>query len=252
MQVHSSTDAAKLYASQQTSSEKTFQNAIEALNMPSDVKEAFLSAMNTLGDGDRLMALSLTFDAAKLNSDLNGTSYEPTFMDYDYLKNRVDALLHPTNGAYTSDEAKESIQKFWSAFENVYGANATNGTASTQEDDTAVVDFLEKLRTKGALKFLADFNKEKIEKMVEEYKQKLLEEMGDSPEAKKEIETLVAAYKKQLLEELQNSLDADEKTTPINANAMIQAILGMQEREAQPLAKLLQNEHAKEVSAKRN
>ncbi len=252
MQVNSSADAAKLYASQQTSSEKTFQNAIEALNMPSDVKEAFLSAMNTLGDSDRLMALSLTLDPAKLASQINGTPYTPTLMDYDYLKNRVDAMLHPTNGGYTSEEAKESIQKFWSAFENVYASNAANSTESAQEEDAAVVDFLEKLRTKGALKFLADFNKEKIEKMVEEYKQKLLKEMGDSPEAKKEIDSLVAAYKKQLLEELQNSLDADEKTTPINANAMIQAVLGMQEKEVKPLEKLLQNEHAKESNAKRS
>lgn len=88
--------------------------------------------------------------------------------------------------------------------------------------------------------------------MVEEYKQKLLKEMGDSPEAKKEIDSLVAAYKKQLLEELQNSLDADEKTTPINTNAMIQAILGIQEKEVKPLEKLLQNEHAKESNAKRS
>lgn len=217
----------------------SIEESLASLNMPKDVKDAFMGAVNSLEGGDKLMALSLTLDLGRLNATLNNSEYKPTLMDYDYLKGRVESFLNPTNGGYTSSEAKESIGNFWKSFENIYGANEKNST-DAEQNSAEVENFLSDLRTKGAAKFLADLNQEKIDKMVEEYKQKLIEQMGDSPEAMKEIEKMVADYRKQLLEELQNSLDADEKTTPINANAMVQLMLNMQEKQTKPLDKLLQ------------
>lgn len=212
------------------------EESLASLSMPEDVKEAFIGAFNSLSYGDKLMALSLTLDLGKLNVTLNNGSYEPTLMDYDYLKSRVESLLSPSNGA--SEEVKEGIGNFFKSFENIYGANVKN---SSTQSDVDVAKFLSDLRTKGAAKFLADLNKEKIEKMVEEYKQKLLDKMGNSPEAMQEIEKMVADYKKQLLEELQNSLDNDDKkTSPINANAMAQLLLNTQEKQTKPLEELLQ------------
>jgi hypothetical protein len=218
----------------------SIEESLASLNMPDDVKEAFSAALDSLGGGDKLMALSLTLDLGKLNATLGNSEYKPTLMDYDYLKGRVDSLLNPTNGGYSSPEAKESISTFWEAFENAYSGNEKNSETSTK-DDIDVTQFLNDLRTKGAAKFLADLNQEKIEKMVDEYKQKLIDQMGDSPEAMKEIEKMVSDYKKQLLEELQNSLDNDDKkTAPINENAMVQLMLNMQEKQTKPLDKLLQ------------
>lgn len=218
----------------------SIEGSLTSLNMPEDVKEAFIGTINSLNAGDKLMALSLTLDLGRLNATLSDREYKPTLMDYDYLKSRVDSLLNPTNGGYTSSEAKESISTFWEAFENTYSTNEKNTETSTK-NDIDVTQFLNDLRTKGAAKFLADLNQEKIEKMVEEYKQKLLDKMGDSPEAMQEIEKMVADYKKQLLEELQNSLDNDDKKTlPINANAMAQLLLNTQEKQTKPLEKLLQ------------
>jgi len=219
----------------------SFDEALASLNMPQDVKEAFISAINTLDNGDKLMALSLTLDMGHLSATLNGTAYTPTLMDYDYLKTRADAILNPQNGGYTSEEAKENLRTFWSSFETAYNKNTTQSKEKNSEEDSAVAQFLHDLRTKGAAKFLADLNQEKIDKMIEEYKQKLIDQMGDSPEAMQEIEKMVADYKKQLLEELQNSLDNDDKkTAPINENAMVQLMLNMQEKQTKPLDKLLQ------------
>ncbi|MCK9474172.1 hypothetical protein [Sulfurimonas sp.] len=140
---------------------------------------------------------------------------------------------------YMPEDAKENLRTFWSSFEAANGKSTTQSQEENSQENLAVAQFLHDLRTKGAVKFLADFNQEKIDKMVEEYKEKLLDQMGDSPQTLKEIESLIAAYKKQLLEELQNSLDADEKTTPINANAMVQLLLNAQEKQEKPLEKLL-------------
>lgn len=218
----------------------SIEESLASLNMPDDVREAFSAALDSLEGGDKLMALSLTLDLAKLNATRDNSSYEPTLTDYDYLKGRVENVLNPSNGAYTSQEAKESIGNFWKNFENIYGANSSN-SKDEEKTDTQIEHFLNDLRTKGAAKFLADLNQEKIEKMVDEYKQKLMDQMGDSPEAMQEIEKMVADYKKQLLEELQNSLDNDDKkSAPINENAMVQLMLNMQkEQQTKPLEALL-------------
>lgn len=243
MQVHNSSSiATTATAHKQKESQGGFAEALQNLSMPDDVKEAFSQALESLDPNERLMAFSLTLDPAKLKARLEGSAeYTPTFMDYNYLQKSVDRMLNPPSGGYTSPEAKESIEKFWNAFESIYKADNTPNTDPQEEDDLAVVKFLEDLRTKGAIKFLADLNKEKIEKLVEEFRQKLLDSMGDSPEALKEIEELVAAYKKQLLEEMQNSLDAQENTRPINADAIIQTLLNAQTKQSKPLEELLRS-----------
>lgn len=172
-------------------------------------------------------------------STSSSTTQEKFSMDYDYLKNRVDTLLNPLSGGYTSESAKESLGDFWRNFENIYGAGTKD---SSEQSDADVTKFLNDLRTKGAAKFLADLNQEKIDKMVEEYKQKLLDKMGNSPEAMQEIEKMVADYKKQLLEELQNSLDNDDKKgVSITPDALIQSLLldSKQGKEKSPLQELL-------------
>jgi hypothetical protein len=163
--------------------------------MPADVQEAYILAINSLEDKDKLMAMTLTFDPARLDSVINNKPYTPTNIDYDYLKSRADEMLNPKNGGYTSLEVKESITAFWSAFDAGYTGGKAQESQKQDEENSAVEKFLHDLRTKGAAKFLADLNQEKIDKMVEEFKQKLIKEMGDM----EEIQKLVDEFKKILL-----------------------------------------------------
>ncbi len=187
------------------------------ITMPADVRSAYIEALNSIDDKDKLMAMTLTFDPGRIIAQINNTQYIPTKIDYAYLKQQVENRLHPTNGAYTSEETKQSTHEFWDAFTKAY----TGDTKSPEEEtDSEVAKFLKDLREKGALKFLADFNQEKIDKMVEEYKQKLIDKLGDSPEMMERINKLVEDFKQKLLEDLQNSLDSDKNTTPINSNVL--------------------------------
>ena len=208
------------------------------INMPQDVKDAYISAMNLLSDKDKMTAMILTFDTARLNSVINNKPYTPVKMDYEYLSTQVQNHLNPTNGAYTSDEAKASITAFWNAFNAAYKGEKLQADNSN-EQSSDVSKFLKDLHTKGAAQFLADLNTEKIEKQAQEYKDKLIKELGDSPENMKKIEKLAADFKKKLLEEMQNSLDNDKKTVPINANALAQIILDTQHKKTRPLEELL-------------
>lgn len=220
-------------------------------NMPADVRDAYLSAMNSLSDKERLMTSLLTFNPVSLEVRLGGeeSSTPSVKMDYQYIKTKVESILNPTGGAYSSEELKESTRTFWSAFESAYKGDKTQETSQETEDEpnSAVEQFLKDLRTKGAAQFLSDLNQEKIDKLVEDFEEKLRESMGNSPEALKEIAQLVEDYKKQLMEEMRAKTeeakkDKGENTTTISSNTAVQMMIDMQKEEIEkPLDKLLNN-----------
>lgn len=213
-------------------------------NMPEDVRDAYISAMNTMSSKERMMASALTLDVAYLKSVINDEPYSPTEIDYEYLKTQVENAINPKNGGYSSAEAKEAYTTFWNAFNEAYGGEKTSDTK--EETNNAVEQFLKDLRTKGASKFLADLNQEKIDKLVEEYKQKLMEDMGSSPEAMQEIEKLVEDFRTKLLEEYKERMEDDiknkkDKTTSISTNSQVQEIIDLQkDNKIKPLEELLQ------------
>lgn len=101
-------------------------------------------------------------------------------------------------------------------------------TPQHQTQDAAVEQFKKDLSTKGAATYLADLNKEKIEALVDEYRQKLLKEQAKDPSKKMNIAKMVSDYKEQLLKELEEARKAEQlqknlakkssftnKTTPV-------------------------------------
>jgi hypothetical protein len=75
--------------------------------MPVDVRNAYIEAMNSLDDKDKLMSMMLTFDMGRINSQINGTPYKPQTIDYDYLSSRVESILNPKPPAFTSEGTKK-------------------------------------------------------------------------------------------------------------------------------------------------
>ncbi|WP_324171342.1 hypothetical protein [Sulfurimonas sp.] len=108
-----------------------------------------------------------------------------------------------------------------------------------KEQDSAVARFLDDLCTKGALKFLADLNMEKIQAKIDEYRNKLIAKMGDSPDAMKEIAKLISSFKKRLLEELEASLDRSKDAEPSLKVALFQVQLNMKKDTSKALEELL-------------
>jgi len=205
-------------------------------NMTTDTRDAYIEAMNSLNGKDRLMATILTFNSSHINSMINGTDYEPPIIDYNYLKERVEDILNPTGGAFTSEETKTSIRNFWQTFNTAYEGDRIS---TNETENIAVKNFLKELREKGAAGFLANLDMEKIEEKVKEFRDKLIEQMGDSPEAMATIEKMVSDYRKQLLEQLKNSLDKDEKPISIDSQVSIKTLLNLRTEEKSPLTELL-------------
>jgi len=208
-------------------------------SMPNDVREAYIKAMNTLNDEDKLLSSVITLGSRHLESTMTGKTTKDEAVDYAYLKKQVDAILNPELSSSSSEKFKSTIRQFWQAFETNYSGDRSSAT--DEKVDLALQKFRNDLHTKGASKFLADLNKEKIEEKVQEFRDKLLKEMGDSPEALKEIDKQVTDYRKQLLEELENSLDSNKKKIFVNSGAIIQALLDMKNGRNQPLNELLKS-----------
>lgn len=214
-------------------------------NMPADVRDAYISAMNSMSDKEKLMSSILTFDKAYLLSKINNEPYTPTNMDYEYIKNSVENTLNPKGGGFISAEASAVIQKFWDAFNSVYTGDTSEKEISETSSSEAVSQFLKDLCTKGAAQYLSDLNEEKIDKLVQEYEDKLIKEMGDSPEAIQNIAKLVEDYKKELLDKMREKTEDEqksegEKTPIISKNSLVQMFLEMQqETKRKPLESLL-------------
>ena len=216
-------------------------------NMPTDVRDAYISAMNSLDDRDKMMVSMLSLDVGRITALATNEPYAPKETTYNSLKSRVENILNPTPPAYSSDEVKQSFQKFWDAFESNFEGDRSQPDTDTEETNSAVAQFLKDLRTKGAAQFLADMNQEKIDELVKEFEEKLMKEMGDSPEALKDIAKLVEDYKKQLLEEMNEQTKAEksakgEKTPMISSNSVVQEMIEIQQKPLnnKPLNTLLQ------------
>lgn len=210
--------------------------------MPADVRDAYIMAMNSMDDKDRLMLSALTFNIERLRSVMNNTPYTPSIIDYDYLSKNVQRVLNPTDGGYSSENFKIAVRNFWEVFQSAYEGSRETTSKESTERDPAIKKFLKDLKEKGAMQFLSDLNQEKIEAKIEKFKNKLVAELGNSPEALAKIDKLVNDFKKQLLEELEASLDNndDDKDPAISKQAMIQTILNLKDDEVSNLESLLQ------------
>lgn len=104
-------------------------------------------------------------------------------IDQDYAA--LIAQFYPTQEYKTRDEI-----------------NAEDGELSKFKND---------LRTKGAAVFLKELDEEKIKALVEEYRAKLLKEKEKNPEIPMDINKMVNDYKKQLIEEMMEAQKAEDE-----------------------------------------
>ena len=154
----------------------------------------------------------------------------------------------------TIDESKTKIsQMFTNAFSTIKKENAEFSTfadelkqqlaihststntnpnlpvqTETSESDAMVEEFKNTLGTKGALTFFQDYNNEKIEKMIEEKKQELMDKLGlgdatqpplsgnDRADALVSLDQMMSDFRKQLQEKLTADDKINQQNTMLN------------------------------------
>jgi len=208
-------------------------------NLGEEIASIFEQMSVGLDDNKKLSrAMSLSFHLS-----------HPMFMGFeegypDGMPQNVKAALQQQKEEYTnlSDEKDKNVymldwmlnhigfeqssdpefEGFLKDLRNEYAGTILSEYKSRDEindSDFALQKFKDDLITKGALKFLYDFNMEKIEEMVEKYKAELLKELEENPELELDIDKMVNDYRKQLLERLAE-LEDEENKSVLNINRM--------------------------------
>jgi hypothetical protein len=115
-----------------------------------------------------------------------------------------------------------------------------------QNSETAIEKFLNDLREKGAVKFLAELDKEKIEEQIDEYRKGLEEKYKDNPEMMAKIDELVEKFKKQLIEKIEEKIKQDTSDATKKAEASIAVIKDMKSTtKSSHLEEIIQNKDEK-------
>lgn len=126
-------------------------------------------------------------------------------MDIGSINTTTNSLTAPLAiQSSTEGESYEDVIK------RLYPAPAYQTRDEINAADTELAKFRKDLSTKGAALFLSDQNKEKIDALVEKYRQELLKEQAKTPDKNMDIAKMVSDYKEQLLKELEEARKAKE------------------------------------------
>jgi len=116
----------------------------------------------------------------------------------------------------------ESIDQDYAALiAQFYPAQEYQTRDEINAEDGELGEFKEDLTTKGAAVFLKELNEEKIETLVEEYRQKLLKEQAENPEKPMDINQMVSDFRRQLLKEMMEAQKAEQENQPTQTAALM-------------------------------
>ncbi|MGM0624226.1 MAG: hypothetical protein ACQESH_09445, partial [Campylobacterota bacterium] len=147
---------------------------------------------------------------------------DANFQKFDFslegMQQYIDSKNNPKAGGYTDPSVLSQLNAFFDAFKQSYENKDIPKSAHVSSDDmdAATKAMLEQLLSKGALKFLQDFNTQKIEELLEEKRKELeakysKEELNDAS-VQADIEKELSEYKKELLEMIATKDGESDKT----------------------------------------
>lgn len=114
----------------------------------------------------------------------------------------------------SSDSQQSQMQNYADIIAQFYQASPYQTRDELNASDTELSKFKTDLMSKGASQFLKDLNQEKIDAMVEEYRQKLLKDQENNPDQPMDINQMVSDFKKQLLKEIEEARKSEQESTP--------------------------------------
>jgi len=142
----------------------------------------------------------------------------------------VTSVSALTTTAPSSNTKDESIDQDYAALiAQFYPTQEYKTRDEINAEDSTLSQFKDDLTTKGAARFLKDLNEEKIEALVEEYRQKLLKEQAENPDQPMDINQMVSDFRQQLLKEIMEAQKAEQKdksaqTATLTSNDILQNI----------------------------
>lgn len=131
-----------------------------------------------------------------------------------------------TSSAYAGAKDESVDQDYMALIAQFYQAKPYQTRDEINAEDGELAQFRKDLTVKGAAVFLKELDEEKIEALVEEYRQKLIKEKEKNPEVPMDINQMVSDFKKELLKELMEAQKAEKENKKENAVLMSADLLG--------------------------
>jgi hypothetical protein len=125
------------------------------------------------------------------------------------------------NTTPTSVKGESVDQDYLALIAQFYQAEEYKSRDEINDEDTSLSKFKDDLSTKGAAVFLKELNEEKIEALVEEYRQKLLKEQSENPEQPMDINQMVSDFRRQLLKEMMEAQKSEQENQPTQTAALM-------------------------------
>lgn len=153
---------------------------------------------------------------------------------------QISSAFSPSIVPIDSNASKEEAvlsKEYLNIMNELYPKVAYQTRDELNQGDGALLQFKENLATKSPAKLLADLNEEKINAIVEKYKEKLIKEQKMHPEKVMDIDTMVSQFKQRLLKALQEAQKAEQelkdaqKQTQLSTSDILTKIKTMQESE---------------------
>lgn len=206
---------------------------------PNEFKQAYVDSIKAakadgMSDHDLfgvMAIMSFRFNAGVMSQHLSeelGQELHAQPFDYSY-RGMMQVLdnINENFAKYGGDEAfNKTINRFFDYFEQVaeesgYAEQQESSRAYESESNGAREAFFAKLDKLGAAGYIAEMNKEKIEKLLEEKRRELEAQYGLNAEPPLEGEALSNAmkavadamedYRKQLMEQFKNKKEIEDK-----------------------------------------
>lgn len=134
----------------------------------------------------------------------------------------ISSISTTASSTTTASVKDESINQDYAALiAQFYQVQEYKSGDEKNASDTELQQFKNDLLTKGAAQFLKDLNEEKINALVEEYRQKLLKEKEQNPEKPMDINQMVSDFRHQLLKEMMEAQKADQQDKPKQTTALM-------------------------------
>jgi hypothetical protein len=125
---------------------------------------------------------------------------------------QISSLLSSANTQLSAINEDKSVDSdYLNMIKELFPTSAYQTRDEINESDAELAEFKKNLTTKGAAKFLKELNEEKIEALVEEYREKLLKEQEANPEIKMDIAKMVSDFKKKLIEDMMEIQKAEQE-----------------------------------------
>ncbi len=126
-----------------------------------------------------------------------------------------------TSSAYAGVKDESVDQDYMALIGQFYHAQPYKTRDEINAEDGELAQFRKDLSVKGAAVFLKELDEEKIEALVEEYRQKLIKEKEKNPQIPMDINQMVNDFRKQLLKELMEAQKAQKDNKPTESTALM-------------------------------